>query len=180
MKKKASSNVYTIENLPIDSLKLWGDNPRKIKDSEMKKLCSRLTEDPNFLKSRPILVNSCDGEYIVYAGNQRVRAAKLLGWKEIPCIVEKDLDEEVIKKRSILDNKTFGDWDWDMLANEWDSGLLMECGFKAEELGIGFEKKEFQKKFKIVLEFDDQDSLNEALPQINKLSSLQCKVKVKN
>ena len=123
-----------IENFLIKNLTLLERNPRKITKEQMDKLCKSITDDPDFLKSRPILVNYTDGKHIVYAGNQRVRAAKLLKMKGIPCIVEKDLDPEIVRKRVVLDNKTFGEWDFDILANEFDVDMLIDCGFSAEDL----------------------------------------------
>lgn len=139
-----------IEMIPISKLKLLENNPRHISKEQMAKLIKSIQDDPKFLECRPVLVNkTCDypmleaGEtvefkridtYTVYAGNQRVRAAKKLKMKEIPCIVECDLDEEILKSRSIKDNKTFGGFDFDTLANEWDIDLLLDCGFTADEL----------------------------------------------
>jgi hypothetical protein len=63
-----------------------------------------------------------------------VRAAKALGWKEIICDVELNIPDEIMKKRAITDNKTFGEWDYEILANEWNVELLMDCGFTALEI----------------------------------------------
>ncbi len=136
------------EMIAISTLKLLEKNPRRITKEQMDKLCRSIENDPKFLQCRPVLVNcvkiyhegptvnlsTSKDLYHVYAGNQRVRAAKKLGMKEIPCIVEYDLTEEVVKKRIIQDNKTYGEFDFDMLANEWDIETLIECGFKAEDL----------------------------------------------
>lgn len=128
----------TIELIPISKLKLLERNPRKITKDQMEKLCKSIESDPEFLNARPVLVNLTYSDdkpiYTVYAGNQRVRAAKKLKMKEIPCIVEQDIDEEKLKKRILLDNKTFGEFDFDILANEWDIEVLLDCGFNAEEL----------------------------------------------
>jgi len=123
-----------IENFLIKNLTLLERNPRTISKEQMSKLCKSITEDADFLNCRPVLVNHVDGKYIVYAGNQRVRAAKFLKMKEIPCIIEKDLDDAVMKKRIVLDNKTYGEFDFDMLANEFDIEMLLDCGFDAEAL----------------------------------------------
>lgn len=127
-----------IENIQIKKLKLLESNPRRITKEQMDKLCRSIESDPNFLQCRPVLVNCIQVDDMpimhVYAGNQRVRAAKKLGHKEIPCLVEYDLDEDTVKKRIILDNKTFGEFDFDILANEYDIELLMDCGFKPEEI----------------------------------------------
>jgi ParB-like chromosome segregation protein Spo0J len=124
----------TIENFPIKQLTLLEGNPRKISKEQMNKLCKSIAEDPVFLYHRPILVNLRDGKYIVYAGNQRVRAAKSLKMKEIPCIIEKDLAEPLMRQRIIKDNKTYGEFDFDILANEWDIDVLIDCGFDPNEL----------------------------------------------
>lgn len=150
--------MYMAENIPIKNLTLLERNPRKITKDQMAKLCKSIEEDSAFLKNRPILVNFVDGKNIVYAGNQRVRAAKMLKMKDIPCIIEKDLPEELVRKRIILDNKTFGSFDYDILANEYEIDLLLECGFEADDLigplqdidasDIGEEKDDKDKKIK--------------------------------
>ncbi len=135
-----------IELIPISKLKLLDNNPRTITKEKMEKLCKSIQDDPEFLRARPILVNRvCNYEIqgsiaqkneklIVYAGNQRVRAAKKLKMKEIPCIVENDLCPEIMKKRTVLDNKTYGEFDFDILANNYDIEMLLDCGFDIEEI----------------------------------------------
>jgi len=131
------------ENFPIKNLTLLERNPRKITKDQMQKLCRSIEEDPNFLQHRPVLVNLVEGKHIVYAGNQRVRAAKQLKMKEIPCIIEKDLPDDIVKQRIIKDNKTYGEFDFDILANEWEIDTLIDCGFVAEDL-IGGVKDEIE------------------------------------
>jgi len=126
--------MTTIDRLPISKLKLLENNPRRISKEQMDKLCRSIEEDPDFLFRRPVLVNMTNCEYIVYAGNQRVRAAKKLKLKDIPCIIDVDLDPDVQNKRTIKDNKTYGEFDFDELANSWDPAILVEAGFKIEEL----------------------------------------------
>jgi DNA modification methylase len=124
----------TIELLPISKLKLSPDNPRSITRDQMDKLCKSMQDDPDFLHCRPVLVNKHDDTLTVYAGNMRVRAAKKLKLKNIPCIVSHDLPEDHMRRRMILDNKQAGEWDFDALANSWDIELLIDCGFKPEEI----------------------------------------------
>lgn len=123
-----------IELLPISKLTLLEGNPRRISKQQMEKLCDSIEDDPEFLQRRPVLVNEHAGRLYVYAGNQRVRAAKKLKMKEVPCIVDHDLPEEILEKRIIKDNKTFGEFDFDILANEWDLDILILCGFTQEEI----------------------------------------------
>jgi ParB/RepB/Spo0J family partition protein len=124
-----------IQTLPISKLTLLDKNPRKITKEQFENLIKSIDADPEFLQRRPLLVNYTDGRHIVYAGNQRLRAAKKLGWKEISVIVDVDLDEEIMRARSIKDNNTFGEFDFDMLANEYEVEFLLECGFDLEDLG---------------------------------------------
>ena len=145
-------SLTKVQNVNIKDLKLLEDNPRQISRKELANLASSISEDPDYLRNRPILVNRVDGVLNVYAGNQRVRAAKKLKWKQIPCIVDDDLDENTVKKRIIKDNRHGGEWDFDILANEWDLNFLLECGFTEKELELTLdyseEKSEKEKKIK--------------------------------
>ena len=105
---------------PIKNLNLLSYNPRTITTEAMDKLCKSLREDPDFLRNRPVLVNRVDGVLNVYAGTQRVRAAKKLKWKEVPCIVEENLSDDLIKVRMNKDNLHSGEFDWDILGNEFE------------------------------------------------------------
>lgn len=128
--------MQEIIKLQIKQLTLLENNPRKITGEQMQKLEKSLEDDPEFIWKRPVLVNHIDGKYIVYAGNQRVRAAKKLKWKEIPCIVDVNLSNEIIQDRVVKDNKTYGTFDFEMLANEFDIEKLLDAGFTPEELHI--------------------------------------------
>lgn len=120
----------------LSELTLLEKNPRKIDKLQFDKLCQSLQNDPGFLHDRPVLVHSSQGQLQVYAGNQRVRAAKKLGWKEIPCIIEENLTDEIIKARIVKDNTHFGEFDYDILANEFDMEMLFDAGLKPEDFGL--------------------------------------------
>lgn len=124
-----------IRNLRIDDLTLLENNPRKITNDQFKKLCKSLKEDPGFFNARPCLVNKIDEDYIVYAGNQRVRAAQKLKWKDVPCIVEENLSQSLMDARVVKDNKTYGAFDYDiLLSGLYDESMLIDAGFIQEEL----------------------------------------------
>jgi DNA modification methylase len=119
----------------INQIKSNPNNPRLIKDDKFYKLVKSLEEDPDFCNVRPVV---CNTDMIVLGGNMRLKAAKELGWKEIPCEIV-DWSEEKQRAFTIKDNVGYGEWDWDMLANEWDAEQLNEWGldvpdFKAEVL----------------------------------------------
>lgn len=134
------------KNIPIKELVLLENNPRTVTKTEMDKLCDSLIKDPTFLHVRPVLVNRIDGINHVYAGNQRVQAAKKLKWKEIYCSVEDNLSDDLMQKRILKDNRHAGQFDYDALANNWDLDVLTDSGFSAEELHIGLETKETKPK----------------------------------
>ena len=145
-----------IEEIKIKKLKLLEKNPRRISKGQMIKLQESLIQDPDFLNSRPVLVNRVDGINIVYGGNQRVRAAKALGWEAITCSVSENLDESRMKSRVIKDNQTFGEFDFEILANEWDLDILIESGMTQEMLQVDAEiikdlEKEEEKEKKMTV-----------------------------
>lgn len=142
----------TIEQIPIKNLSLLENNPRRISKEQMQKLVESLKNDPDFLLKRPVLVNKIDDKLQVYAGNQRIRAAKKLKWKTIACIVDKDVPKNVMKSRIIKDNQTFGEFDFDILANEWNPEDLVEWGFTEDELSFDVKVLEGDEEGEGVLE----------------------------
>jgi len=101
------------------------NNPRVIKDDKFAKLVRSIQEFPKMLEIRPIVVNS---DMIVLGGNMRLKACKEAGLKEVPIILADNLTEDEQKQFIIKDNVGFGEWDWDMLANEWDQEVLEDWG----------------------------------------------------
>ena len=108
----------------ISEVKLNPNNPRLIKDDKFKKLVQSIKDFPEMLSIRPIVVNK---DMIILGGNMRFRACKEAGIKEIPVIVT-DLPEDKQREFLIKDNTSGGEWDWDMLANEWDTDELEAWG----------------------------------------------------
>lgn len=105
-------------------------NPRLIKNAKYDKLKESITNYPEMLSWRSLLVYPLDnGKYIIVGGNMRYRAMKELGHNEAPVfIIPKETPIEKIKAYTILDNNGFGEWDWDLLANEWDADMLDDWG----------------------------------------------------
>jgi hypothetical protein len=75
------------------------------------------------LKLRPIVVNK---DMVILGWNMRLKACKEAWLKEVPVIIADNLTEEQEKEFIIKDNVWFWEWDFDMLANEWDSEELEE------------------------------------------------------
>jgi hypothetical protein len=130
-----------IKTVKLSEIKSNPNNPRIIKDDKFRKLVNSIQEFPKMLEIRPIVVNA---DMIVLGGNMRLKACKEAGLKEVPVIFAHDLTEEEQKQFIIKDNVGFGEWDWDMIANEWDAIELQEWGFdipgfdNVEDLGEDF------------------------------------------
>lgn len=113
--------------LPIKSVKVNLNNPRILKDEKFAKLKQSITDAPWMLEARPIVV---DEDNIVLGGNMRYQALKELGYKEIHCVQLASLTPEQKQEFIIKDNVSFGEWDWEVLANEWDIAKLEEWGLE--------------------------------------------------
>ena len=132
----------TLTFISIKKLKKKDNNPRKINSAQLDKLCKNIESDPKFFELRPCLVKAIDDKnYEIYAGNQRFAAAKKMGWKEIPCIISNESDE-IIKNRIILDNLHHGEFDYDILKQDYDPISLDNLGFQFDELEKIFENIE--------------------------------------
>jgi site-specific DNA-methyltransferase (adenine-specific) len=120
----------------IKDIKPNPNNPRLVKDDKFKKLVQSIKDFPQMLDIRPIVVNK---DMIVLGGNMRLKACKEAGLTEIPIIKAEDLTEEQQREFIIKDNVGYGEWDWELIANEWDAAQLNDWGldipdFKAEEI----------------------------------------------
>jgi DNA modification methylase len=114
--------------IKLSDLKKNPNNPRLIKDDKFQKLVKSIENFPKMMELRPIIVND---QNIVLGGNMRLAALKELGYKEIPnewVKKAKDLTPEQQNEFIVKDNVSFGAWDWDILANEWDSEQLVDWG----------------------------------------------------
>ena len=119
-----------IKTVKLSEVKTNPNNPRIIKDDKFSKLVKSIQEFPKMLEIRPIVVNA---DMIVLGGNMRLKACKEAGLKEVPIIFADDLTEDEQREFIIKDNVGFGEWDWDMIANEWDEVQLQEWGLDIPE-----------------------------------------------
>lgn len=118
----------------IKDIKLNENNPRIIRDNNFKRLVKSIKDFPEMLEIRPIVVNK---EMTILGGNMRYKACVEAGIKEIPIIIADNLSKEQEREFLIKDNVSGGEWDWDILANEWNTEQLEEWGlegFPFEEL----------------------------------------------
>ena len=135
-----SPNKGQIEGLPA--------NPRLIRDEKFNKLKKSIEEDPEMLNLREIIAyDNGDNKPVIIMGNMRYRAMLDLGMKEAPVkVLHNDTPIEKLKAYTMRDNVSYGEWDWDMLANEWDLSELGDWGMDVpselmvsdEDFGDGF------------------------------------------
>ena len=118
------------QQVKISKVKGNPSNPRIIKNDKFKKLVKSIQEFPEMLKLRPIVV---DEDMMVLGGNMRLKASKEAGLSEVWIDIAEGLTEEQKKEFIVKDNVGFGEWEWDMLANEWDSVQLAEWGLDVWE-----------------------------------------------
>jgi DNA modification methylase len=114
-----------LSKVKISEVKNNPKNPRLIKDDKFRKLVKSIQEFPQMLELRPIVV---DENNIVLGGNMRLKACKEAGLKEVFIVKAENLTELQKDEFIVKDNVGFGEWDWDMLANEWDTEKLDEWG----------------------------------------------------
>ena len=128
-----------IVNIPINNLLEADYNPRQLSKKQFETLKDSLEKfgfvDPVIINSNP------DRKNIIIGGHQRVKVAKQIGITEVPCFeINLTIDQE--KELNVRLNKNTGDWDWDLLANNFDVKNLLEWGFTEEELDFEAPEKE--------------------------------------
>ena len=114
--------------IKLSTLKPNPKNPRLIKDDKFLKLVKSIESFPQMMELRPIII---DENNIIHGGNMRYKALIHLGYKDIPdewVKAGKDLTPEQWKEFVIKDNVGFGEWEWEILANEWNHEELADWG----------------------------------------------------
>lgn len=112
----------------ISEIKELPNNPRTITKEDFDRLKDSIIDNPEYFEGRPLILSDRTGELVVLAGNQRLRAAKAVGLKEVPTIVLPGLTEEKEKEIIIRDNVSNGRWDMELLANDFDLQDLADWG----------------------------------------------------
>ena len=123
-----------IEKVAINKVFPNPTNPRTIKEGKFKKLVNSIQDFPEMLELRPIVVSK---DMEILGGNMRYRACKEAGLKEVYIIKADKLTDKQIEEFIVKDNVGFGEWDWDVLANDWDISELEEWGLD----GFPFEQE---------------------------------------
>lgn len=125
-------------------------NPRLIKEDKFEKLVQSIKDFPEMLKLRPIVVNK---DMTVLGGNMRLKACIEAGLKEVYILKAVGLTKQQENEFIVKDNVAFGEWDWDIIANEWDTLQLDDWGFKVPDWGAGVDYN--------MMELEESDILEE-------------------
>ena len=135
-KERASLPLSRIE-ANVGQLDWLPKNPRQWTQGDIDRTAKSIQEDTDFLEDRPLLVvPEGKDRFVVFAGNLRREGALAADLVTVPCVVyfpETDADVETVKRRAMKDNGSFGSWDFDELANNWDDLPLVDWGVPAWE-----------------------------------------------
>lgn len=136
MQKSRQQIELSLIDLNTGQLEWLPSNPRQWTKEDLDNTTESIKRDPDFLEDRPLLLTPNGERFVVFGGNLRSRAcieAKVQSAPASVYIPETEEDFETIKRRAMLDNGSFGSWDYDALANEWDSLPLTDWGVPAWE-----------------------------------------------
>ena len=150
--------------MKINEIKPNPNNPRIIKDNKFKQLVKSIQDFPQMLELRPIVI---DENNIVLGGNMRLKACIEAGLTEVPVKQAKDLTEEQKKEFMVKDNVGFGEWDWDLLANEFDTEEIGEWGLDIPNFNTQ------QLDYSILDESDVNDQMNDMANSVRKAIQIE-------
>lgn len=132
---KIVENKGQIEGLPR--------NPRQIKDEKYKLLKKSIEDDPEMLELRELLVYPHNSKFVVIGGNMRLKVLRELGVAECPCkVIPAETPVEKLRAYTIKDNNSFGEYDYDLLGNDWEVDELLDYGCDLPDITIEEETKE--------------------------------------
>lgn len=154
-----------MEIVKIKEVKPNPNNPRLIKDDKFEKLVKSIKEFPEMLKLRPIVVND---DMVVLGGNMRLKACKEAGLKEVPILKASNFTEKQQREFIVKDNVGFGEWDWDLIANEWEAE-------EVEDWGLDVWQFETEVDYSILDDEDVADQLEDMADGVKKAIQIEFK-----
>lgn len=169
------TTTHQVEYRAISELNELEGNPRTIKKDDFERLKKSLQDNQDYFEARPIILSDRTGKLVIIAGNQRYKAAKAIGLTEVPTVLLSGLSEEREREIVIRDNVENGEWDMDILANEWDTTDLKEWGAEinwneqniADNDEIELDELSDEMELKIKLSSDDYRKVVDALRDID-------------
>ena len=161
-----------IEKIKINKLKPAAYNPRQISTKQYKDLKQSIEK---FGLVDPVIVNN---DMTVIGGHQRLKICKELKHKEVGCIIL-NLSKEEERELNVRLNKNTGEFDIDVLANEFDIDNLIDWGFKHIDLDINIDKIEEEKEDDSVTIIIKEEDKIKAKELYNYLRDNKYNVKIK-
>lgn len=164
--------IHRIEVVPIYRVKPNPDNPRVIRDERFDQLVKSLKDFPDMAGVRPLIINE---DNIVLGGNMRLRAMKDAGWTEVP-VIRTNWTENQQREFIIKDNIAFGEWDWNALANDWDTEELTDWGMIIPGFDGSIDDQfdgggEQESQFALLIKFDSDSEAERSAPLIAEVLS---------
>lgn len=131
------------------------NNPRTISKEDFNILCLSISNNPEFFNARPCILSDRTGELVIIGGNNRYRAAKQIGLTKVPTYLISGLSESGEKEIIIRDNINNGDFNFDILANEFDIADLLDWGMDLpKEFALeNLDEEEYEVKQKVPTKF---------------------------
>ncbi len=173
--------VNQVKQYRVSDLRKHPNNPRIIKDNQYNTLKASIEANPELLEARPVILSDRTGKLTIIGGNQRFQVVKDLGWLTIPGVLFPDLTEEKERELMIRDNVSNGEWDFQILAADWDSAQLQEWGLDVpdwgdEEGGYGTEDASVPvQRFIIEVECASEKDRQDIFTQLVDKMGLNCK-----
>jgi len=158
--------MLQIEYRNTIDLDLLHNNPRTISDESFARLCASIRKNRQYFEARPLILSNRTGLLIVIAGNMRMRAALENGMTSVPTVLIPDLTEEEEVEIIIRDNVNNGEWDFDMLANEFANFDLSDWGLNIPD-SLSFDDESENK------DDDNSDSSNDQAPSVAPLPEIK-------
>lgn len=153
-------------------------NPRFIREDEFKALCESMRTD-NLTGVLQMKVYNHAGEWVVLDGNMRLKALQTLDIEQVQCVVvPQDAPAKVLRKIVALSNSTFGEWDFDMLANEWDADELHSWGVDIPNTNADDEKDlsdNYDHEFKIEITCADETQQEQMFNELSQ-RGFECRI----
>lgn len=163
---KLKPNKGQIEGVP--------QNPRFIRDKRYEALKKSISESPEMLSLREIIAFNHKGEYVIICGNMRFRALKELGYKETTIkLLNEDTPVDKLREYAIKDNESFGENDWDIIANEWDEQELRDWGMEIKDWedggngNVDFGMEDAEEKAEEMEEINEEDEAEDTLDGVH-------------
>jgi len=161
-----------IEKIKTHKLKPATYNPRQISTKQYKDLKQSIEK---FGLVDPIIIN--ENGFVVIGGHQRLKICKELKYKEVGCVVL-NLSKEKERELNVRLNKNTGEFDMDILANEFDIDNLIDWGFKHIDLDLNIDKIKEDKEDVATITIKEDD-LIKAKQLYNELKDKGYNVKIK-